>query len=60
MQHVKIVHFNIVLGFCGLAVLWRVAALPSVGGAAGLNVSQIPGNVILIMGTIAYCIFSPL
>ena len=57
-QHVKMVHFNIVLALCGLAVMWRIAATPSIGGAAGMSVSNAPGDAFAIIGTIAYCIFS--
>jgi tellurite resistance protein TehA-like permease/glutaredoxin-related protein len=59
-KHVKIAHFNMILGFCGLAVLWRLAAIPSIGGAAGLSISNAPGDVFVIISVILYAIFGGL
>jgi len=59
-KHVKISHFNIILGFCGLSVLWRMAAMGDIGGAAGLSVSNAPGDVFTIMSVILYGIFGGL
>ena len=54
MQHVKVMHYNLVLGLCGLAVLWRAAALPTIGGAAGLSVTNAVGDVLGIAAVVVY------
>ncbi len=59
-KHVKIAHFNMILGFCGLAVLWRMAAMPDIGSAAGFNISNTPGDVFAIISVILYGIFGGL
>lgn len=56
LQHTKIAHFNAVLGLCGLAVVWRAASLPAIGGAAGLSVSNTVGDVLTIIAVAAYCL----
>ena len=58
LQHVKILQFNIVLGLCGLAVLFRAAAMPAIGGRAGLSLSDATGDVLAIIATVALGIFS--
>jgi hypothetical protein len=58
LQHVKILQFNIVLGLCGLAVLFRAAAMPDIGGRAGLSLSDATGDVLAIVATVALGIFS--
>jgi hypothetical protein len=60
IKYAKVTHFNIVLAVCGLAALWRAAALPELGGAAGLNVSNSVGDVFAIAGTVIYVIFTGL
>lgn len=47
-------HFTIVLGLAGLAVLWRAAALPSIGGAAGLSIPNATGDVLTIFTVVLY------
>ena len=54
LQHVKAMHFTIVLGLAGLAVLWRAAALPSIGGAAGLSIPNATGDVLTIFTVVLY------
>ncbi|PSC71350.1 C4-dicarboxylate ABC transporter [Micractinium conductrix] len=56
LKHTKIAHFNAVLGLCGLAVVWRAASLPAIGGAAGLSVSNTVGDVLTIIAVAAYCL----
>ncbi|KAL4531957.1 hypothetical protein Ndes2437B_g02386 [Nannochloris sp. 'desiccata'] len=59
-KHVKIAHFNMILGFCGLAALWRMAAMRNIGGAAGLSISNTPGDVFTIISVSLYGIFGGL
>jgi len=51
-------HFNIVLGLAGLAVVWRAASLPDIGGAAGLAVSPTTGDVLTIWTVVMLCLLS--
>lgn len=58
LQHVKIMHFNIVLGLAGLAVVWRAASLPAIGGAAGLAIPSTTGDVLTIWAAVMLCLLS--
>ena len=57
-QHAKIALFQAVLGLAGLAALFRAAAMPGVGGAAGLAVSQSAADVLAIIAVVAYCLLA--
>lgn len=46
------------LGVCGLAVVWRAAALPAVGGAAGLSIPNTTGDVLAIMAVVVLGLLS--
>ena len=56
LQYVKIAQFQIVLGLCGLATLWRAAAMPSIGGAAGLSIPDTTGDVVGIISVAVYLV----
>lgn len=47
-----------VLGLFGLAALFRAAALPGVGGAAGLALGPGTADVLTIMAVVAYCLLA--
>lgn len=53
-QHAKIALFQAVLGLAGLAALFRAAAMPGVGGAAGLSLGDSTGDVLAIIAVVAY------
>ncbi len=59
-KHVKITHFNIVLGLMGLSVLWRMAAMKTIGVAAGITVSSTFGDVFSIISVVVFGIFGSL
>eukprot|EP00887_Chlorella_sp_A99_P002932 scaffold24.g2932.t1 len=54
VKHVKMMQFNAALGLCGLAALWRAAAAPALGGAAGLAISHSVGDALAIIAVAFY------